>query len=475
VRPTVTFTVPADRATGVALGSDVIAIFSEFMNASTFSIASFTVQRLGVTVAASVSYEGLTATLNPDVALAPNTTYTATIWASVEDLAGNAMLHDFVWSFRTGAASDTTRPVVVSTIPRDEAVDVAVNANVSATFNEAMNPSTLTGTTVTVANGVDLIAGSVTTVGATVTFSPDSDLTPSTLYTATITNAVTDLAGNAMSANYEWTFTTAATLDETPPGILFTNPEHLAIDVPTNATINAVFSEDMSLPSITTSTFTVAGTGTASVLGSVRYDALTQIGTFTPTGTLLSGTTYTATVKRDVQDLAGNMMISDYVWTFTTGDDASATPPVNLGTLSTFVAVAGAGLTNSNSSGITVLNGDVGLSPTATCLGDGEPCTGMNPIINGTLYANDPEGVAAQAKTDLTAAYVDAMSRPCWHDRERHLRNGSRAGRVHIRLNDEHRRRRRRHTRRTGRRECRMDFPNRIFAHSQQQRARDFD
>lgn len=76
------------------------------------------------------------------------------------------------------------------------------------------------------------------------------------------------------------------------------------------------------------------------------------------------------------------------------------------------MAVAGSGLTNSNSSGTTTLNGDVGLSPTATCTGDGSPCTSVNPVINGTLYANDPGGVAAQAKVDLTVALVDALGRP---------------------------------------------------------------
>lgn len=92
--------------------------------------------------------------------------------------------------------------------------------------------------------------------------------------------------------------------------------------------------------------------------------------------------------------------------------DLPGIPPVDLGSLEGFVVAAGAGLTNSNSSGITILNGDVGLSPTATCLGDGVPCTAIDPTINGTLYANDSAGVAAQAKVDLVAAYVDAMSRP---------------------------------------------------------------
>src|SRR5690606_16778346 len=85
---------------------------------------------------------------------------------------------------------------------------------------------------------------------------------------------------------------------------------------------------------------------------------------------------------------------------------------INLRSLRTFVAVAGAGLTSSHSSGITTLNGDVGLYPTATCMSDGSICSLGNPQINGTLYLADPEGVAMQAKVDLTAAYVEARAQP---------------------------------------------------------------
>jgi hypothetical protein len=91
-----------------------------------------------------------------------------------------------------------------------------------------------------------------------------------------------------------------------------------------------------------------------------------------------------------------------------------AQSPVTLGSLTTFVAVAGAGLTNSNSAGVTVLNGDVGLGPTATCMSDGSPCNppGNSPTINGTLYQNDAGGLAVKAKADLVTAYNEAMARP---------------------------------------------------------------
>jgi len=94
------------------------------------------------------------------------------------------------------------------------------------------------------------------------------------------------------------------------------------------------------------------------------------------------------------------------------GNAGASSSAINLGSLSSFVAVAGAGLTNSNSAGVTTLNGDVALSPTATCLSDGIPCSAGAPQINGTLYANDPAGVAAAAKADLLSAYNEAQGKP---------------------------------------------------------------
>ncbi|RJO66050.1 MAG: DUF3494 domain-containing protein [Myxococcales bacterium] len=411
-RPSVTFTVPTDDATGAATDGNITAVFSEAMNPLTITTVNFTVQQGDTPVAGAVTYANVTATFNPTSALAANTTYSATITTAARDLAGNSLVRNFVWNFRTGATSDTTRPTVISTIPGDEATDVVLDTNVSATFNEAMDSLTLTTATFTLFDGTTPIEGTVTQTGNTVIFNPASDLDSDTEYTAAITNEATDLAGNALAENYVWSFTTGTALDPIAPTVILTNPDDLATDVPVDATVNATFSEAMGPLTITTATFKVAGPDATEVMGTVFYDMPSMIGAFTPEDDLLPDTTYTATITIGAMDLAGSALEADYVWSFSTGATPSGLMPVDLGTLSTFVAVAGAGLTNSNSSGATTLNGDVGLSPTATCLGDGSPCTLTNPVINGTLYANDPEGVAAQAKVDLTAAYVDATSRP---------------------------------------------------------------
>src|SRR5205814_1537263 len=97
--PTVSATVPANAATGVSISGNVAATFSEAMNPSTITPGTFTLKRGTTAVAGTVSYAGVTATFTPASALAPLTTFTATVTTGARDLAGNALATDFGWSF----------------------------------------------------------------------------------------------------------------------------------------------------------------------------------------------------------------------------------------------------------------------------------------------------------------------------------------------------------------------------------------
>jgi Ice-binding-like/Bacterial Ig-like domain (group 3) len=80
---------------------------------------------------------------------------------------------------------------------------------------------------------------------------------------------------------------------------------------------------------------------------------------------------------------------------------SAATAAVSLGTAADFAVLAGSTITNT---GPSVITGDLGLSP-------GTAITGTPPgQINGTVHAAD--ATAAQAKSDLAAAYDDAAARP---------------------------------------------------------------
>lgn len=114
---------------------------------------------------------------------------------------------------------DTIAPTVVSSNPANGATGIAVTSSVTATFNEAVQGSTVSTTTFKVQAGTTSIPGTVTLSvdGKTALFDPTSLLAASISYTATITTGVKDLAGNPMVTAKTWSFTTAAPSPPPPP------------------------------------------------------------------------------------------------------------------------------------------------------------------------------------------------------------------------------------------------------------------
>lgn len=85
------------------------------------------------------------ATFTPTSPLSNSTGYTATITTGAKDVAGNALAVNKVFAFTT--AADTTPPTVLSTSPANNATGVAITATVKVTFSEAMDATTINGTT----------------------------------------------------------------------------------------------------------------------------------------------------------------------------------------------------------------------------------------------------------------------------------------------------------------------------------------
>jgi hypothetical protein len=74
----------------------------------------------GAVVAGGLGYSGVSAVFIPLENLTPSTRYTLTVKGlvnGVKDLAGNPMASDFVISWTTGAAPDTTAPTVTGHHP----------------------------------------------------------------------------------------------------------------------------------------------------------------------------------------------------------------------------------------------------------------------------------------------------------------------------------------------------------------------
>lgn len=384
VLPMVALTNPLHLATNVPLNQVIVATFNVAMNPETFTEATFTVQEetlllksrlntqsrkgealhsnntkdnargaVGTSkiqsnakavapIVGTVAYAGLSATFTPTLDLTPNRIYTATISWTVEDLEGNNLAADYVWTFST-AASDA--PTVISTDPLNLATNVPLDKVISANFNMAMNPTTINTSTFTLMDDVTPIAGVVGYTGTTATFTPSSNLTLGKTYTATITTGAMNTEGTALAEDYVWTFSTGAAI---APTVLSVDPFNGAINVALDKVISANFSMAMDPLTINTSTFILMD-GATPIAGTVdylitvarnipsknasavntrnsrntasrnSYGGKSFTATFTPISNLDPGTTYTATITTGAESAEGIALEDNFVWTFSTG------------------------------------------------------------------------------------------------------------------------------------------------------------
>jgi hypothetical protein len=330
--PTVSGVSPPSGATGVPGTVVITATFSEAVNQSTLTAATVYLTPAGSTipVAASLSYAPTTNTvsLTPSAPLATDANnYTLTVKsgpAGVTDLAGNPLAADFTSSFTT---LDNTPPTVTGVSPVAGATGVPGTVVITATFSEAVNQSTITSSTVYLTP-----TGSTTPVAASLSYNSTTNtvsLTPSAplatnanSYTLTVKSGsagVTDPFGNPLAADFTSSFTT---LDNTPPTIVTMSPAPGSTGVLATAVVTATFSEPVNVSTLTSNTvfLTVSGSGTPIAAG-ISYDAPSRTVTLRPSVPLAGSTQYQVTIKggsAGVQDLAGNPLSADQVWSFTT-------------------------------------------------------------------------------------------------------------------------------------------------------------
>src|SRR3989449_1077511 len=243
VAPTVTAQAPAPGATGVPLNTSVTASFSKAMNAATITTATFRLRAAGSTAdvpaMVTVNAAGTLATLTPSSPLGAGTVYTATVAGSVTDAIGTPLGADSLWSFTTDVA-----PTVTAQAPAPGASSEPPTTAISALSSQAMLPASITTATFRLrAAGSTADAPAMVTVnaaGTVATLTPSSPLVQGTVYTATVTAAVTDAIGTPLGADSLWSFTT-----DVAPTVTVQAPAPGATGVPLNTTVTASFSKAM--------------------------------------------------------------------------------------------------------------------------------------------------------------------------------------------------------------------------------------
>jgi methionine-rich copper-binding protein CopC len=210
-------------------------------------------------------------------------TYTATI-SGAKDAAGDPMNAPVTWSFTT---TTTAQPApAVTYTPAAGATNVAVSVAPTATFNEAVQSSTIGWS---IKNGSATVAatGVYNSTSNTLTMTPSAPLAYGTTYTVTISGAQSS-TGVAMTAPVSWSFTT----DPAAPALTSVTPASGATGVSITSPVTATFNEAVQSGTIGFTLTSSSGTVSTALL----YSSSTNTATWTPSAALAYGTTYTATV-----------------------------------------------------------------------------------------------------------------------------------------------------------------------------------
>ena len=216
VPPVIVTRQPANGAADVAVNQSITVTFSEAMLRSSLTDERFTVTDPdGFAIDGFLGYDdrNFRWQLDPQFGLLYSTSYTVTISGLVEDrFGGNTMGSDVSWTFTTGPNTDVSPPQVTGVVPDPGSACVAPDTNVIAAFNEPLDSASVGNTTFTLAEtGGAAIDGTVTYSGTTAMLDPLLPLVAGTSYEARLTTGITDLAGNALGAEFRWSFTTAST------------------------------------------------------------------------------------------------------------------------------------------------------------------------------------------------------------------------------------------------------------------------
>ncbi len=225
-------------------------------------------------------------------------------------------------------SADTIAPTISEVDPVNGATAVPVTEAIVIRANEPLRPESIVSGVVTVTANGQSVAGSVSLSqdGLSVTFRPDEQFAPFTLYSVDVSN-IRDLAGNLLAASFTSSFTSGDFVDVERPQILTSNVQ--GDPFPVNAAIRILFSERMDPGTLTTGNIEVLDlVANTPVAGMVQVDPNEMSMAFVPNLPFAVGRLHRVTLAiTNITDIAGNPLLGSPFPFLATAFESDTQPP----------------------------------------------------------------------------------------------------------------------------------------------------
>ncbi len=339
--PTLSSSTPADNATAVAAGANLVLTFDSAIVLGSGNITlvndddnsdNRVINVVTDNGQLSINTAGTMLTINPTENLVQGNTYHLEIAATaITDVAGNAYagISDAdALNFATAPPPDTTAPMLVSSSPADDATAVAAGANIVLTFDSAI---VLGSGNITLVNDddnsdnrvINVVTDngqlSINTAGTMLTINPTENLVQGNTYHLEIAaTAITDVAGNAYAGISDADALNFATADTTAPTLSSSTPADGADAVAAGANLVLTFDSAIVLGSGNITLVNDDDTSDNRVINVVTDNGQLSINTagtmltINPTENLVQGNTYHLEIAATaITDVAGNAYAGD--------------------------------------------------------------------------------------------------------------------------------------------------------------------
>lgn len=252
----------------------------------------------------------------PESPLSGGTTYTASVPAGLTDVTGATLADTYRWQFKT------LSPEILSISPYNGEALVKLESGVSVQFSQPMDPVSTEGAFTLTVNG-EQVPGSFlwSGEGQYLTFQPESLLKIESLYSINIAPTAKSASGEAtLQQGVTYSFNTVLL-----PGIAQTYPTNGEREVSPGGGVSIQFKSPMNTETFKDKVQIVSPEG-------VEWEPIVQgdMSLYLDFPTLPE-TTYTITFKKGAEDIYGNVIETDYTFSFVTrkADNYASLPSSN--------------------------------------------------------------------------------------------------------------------------------------------------
>jgi hypothetical protein len=395
---TVTSVSPVNGASGIPLNAQVVATLSAPIDPTSWSQNSIQLQdRSGNPVAGTVSLPSSQILIfTPTAPLTAGMTYTVII-SGFTDANGNGVTPS-ISTFTAGAAASSGFGLSSSSVSGGTAITNNM-LPVTLTFNEILNPATVSADTLRFMDGWNSnlgISGNYAVNGNTVIFTPTTPYPAGATIYVGACNGPTDVLGEVLGGC--WTnilsfYVSPGATDTTALQVASVSPASGATNVRHDQSVSVTFNKSISPYSIWNNgnnALLFAGDGVED-RGSISISSDDRTLTFS-IGALYDGTTYTIALPAGgITDQSGNTLATTFTSTFTT-----AANPAN-GNSSVAGVTPGNGATSVPADTLLTLYINRQVSP-ATVPGS------IVVTVNGQVYAGTVAAAADNYEVQFTPA-----------------------------------------------------------------------